>query len=100
MLPSLICHASDFHDRYLTATLRRHGGTVELKGPWFSGMDSIVTSDPANVRHIQSGNFGNYPKGPVMKEVFEPFGDGIFTVDFESWVLQRKKLHLLIKNNR
>ncbi|CAI0413702.1 unnamed protein product [Linum tenue] len=99
MLPTLLRHAADFHD-FLTAVLRRQGGTVESKGPWLTDMDSIITSDPANVRHILSGNFGNYPKGPVMKDIFEPFGDGIFAVDFEPWVLQRKKLQLLMKNNR
>ncbi|CAI0457831.1 unnamed protein product [Linum tenue] len=96
MLPTLICQMVNFHD-YLAERLIKHGGTVEMQGPWFSDMDSIITSDPANIRHIMSGNFRNYPKGPIMKEIFEPLGpNGIFAVDGESWVFQRKTLQLLI----
>ncbi|CAL1398550.1 unnamed protein product [Linum trigynum] len=69
MLPTLICQMVNFHD-YLAERLIKHGGTVEMQGLWFSDMDSIITSDPANIRHIMSCNFRNYPKGPIMKEIF------------------------------
>ncbi|KAK4427789.1 Alkane hydroxylase MAH1 [Sesamum alatum] len=89
MLPALLQNSHRLHD-YATEILSECGGTFKFKGPWFSNMDMIVTSDPANIHHIFSKNFSNYPKGPEFRKIFEIFGDGIFNADFELWELHRK----------
>ncbi|CAA7034525.1 unnamed protein product [Microthlaspi erraticum] len=45
--------------------------TFSFKGPWFSGSDLLLTADPKNIHHILSTNFGNYPKGPEFKKIFD-----------------------------
>ncbi|CAH9143487.1 unnamed protein product [Cuscuta epithymum] len=89
MLPGLLHKAGHIHD-FVTDVLGEVGGTFEFKGPWFSGLDMLVTSDPANVRHILTRNFANYPKGPEFREIFELLGDGVFNADFELWQLHRR----------
>ncbi|XP_021664436.2 alkane hydroxylase MAH1-like [Hevea brasiliensis] len=99
-IPALLCSFSNFHD-FATIVLQKREGTSLFKGPWFSGMDFLVTSDPRNVHYVLSKNFLNYPKGPEFKENFEPLGDGIFNSDSDSWSIQRRIFHsLLIKNKR
>lgn len=34
-----------------------------MKGPWFAGLDFLVTSDPLNIQHVLTTNFANYPMG-------------------------------------
>ena len=99
MLPGLLLHASHVHE-FVTRVLKHYEGTVEFKGPWFTGMDFMITSDPMNIHHICSKNFSNYPKGPKFREIFEPLGDGIFTSDNDSWRNQRKLLHSLIRQSK
>ncbi|KAL0300974.1 UNVERIFIED_CONTAM: Alkane hydroxylase MAH1 [Sesamum radiatum] len=65
-------------------------GTFKFKGPLFSNMDMVLTSDPANIHHIFSKNFSNYPKGPEFRKIFEILGDGIFNADSELWELHRR----------
>ncbi|KAK9143644.1 hypothetical protein Syun_013044 [Stephania yunnanensis] len=51
----------------------------------------IYTSDPANVEHILKTNFPNYGKGRYNYDILKDLlGDGIFTVDGEKWLDQRK----------
>ncbi|PIA47893.1 hypothetical protein AQUCO_01400471v1 [Aquilegia coerulea] len=96
MLPALLLNIHRLHD-WATGILSKSGCTFEFKGPWFTNMDTIVvTSDPANMRHIFITNFSNYPKGAEFNEFFDILGDGIFNADLESWKTQRKMaLHLL-----
>ncbi|GFP87532.1 alkane hydroxylase mah1 [Phtheirospermum japonicum] len=70
--------------------LAETGGTFDFKFPWYLNMDMLVTSDPANIHHIFSKNFPNYPKGPEFRKYFEILGDGIFNVDFELWEMHRR----------
>ncbi|VFQ91426.1 unnamed protein product [Cuscuta campestris] len=70
--------------------MKRSGGTFLYKGPWLADMDILVTVDPANVHHIMSANFLNFPKGPKFKEIFDVLGDGIFNADLDAWRVQRK----------
>ncbi|XP_010531420.1 PREDICTED: alkane hydroxylase MAH1-like [Tarenaya hassleriana] len=64
--------------------------TFTFKGPWFAGIDMLVTVDPSNIHHIMSSHFSNYPKGPEFKEVFDVLGDGILNVDSDLWENLRK----------
>ncbi|OMO73372.1 Cytochrome P450 [Corchorus capsularis] len=51
----------------------------------------IFTANPDNVRHILKTHFDNYPKGNFfISTVFDFLGNGIFSVDGESWKFQRQ----------
>ncbi|PIN00373.1 Cytochrome P450 CYP4/CYP19/CYP26 subfamily [Handroanthus impetiginosus] len=89
MLPAVLQNCHRIH-AYVTELLSECGGTFEFKGPWFCNMDMLITSDPANIHHIFSRNFSNYPKGPEFRKIFEILGDGIFNADFELWELHRR----------
>ncbi|XP_065864586.1 alkane hydroxylase MAH1-like [Euphorbia lathyris] len=99
MIPGLLYNASQIHD-FTAAVLQQNNGTFVFKGPWFSSMDFLVTSDPMNVHHTFSKNFSNYPKGPDFNQIFDYVGDGIFTVDSDSWIIQRNMIHSLFKDKR
>ncbi|KAL0363032.1 UNVERIFIED_CONTAM: Alkane hydroxylase MAH1 [Sesamum calycinum] len=92
MLPWLLRISRRVHSS-VTQLMNECGGTFELKGPWFCNMDMLITSDPANVHHIFSRNFSNYPKGPEFRKIFDLLGDGIFNADFELWELHRRTTH-------
>eukprot|EP00250_Pteridium_aquilinum_P024509 c29186_g1_i1 orf=171-1754(+) len=66
----------------------RHLSTFSV--PMMS-INNTFTVDPINVEHILKHNFRNYPKGELIHERFvDVMGDGIFNVDGEKWVRQRK----------
>ncbi|KAJ6833602.1 putative cytochrome P450 86B1 [Iris pallida] len=94
MLPNLLLNLHRFHD-WLTELFREGGCTFYFRGPWFLGMNFFITCDPANVNHIFTANFANYPKGGEFSEIFDILGDGIFNADDESWRSQRRKAQLL-----
>ncbi|TKY50478.1 Alkane hydroxylase MAH1 [Spatholobus suberectus] len=96
MLPHVLCNLWRAHD-YSTEVLKRHGGTGEFTGPWFTNMNYLVTSDPSNVHHVMSKSFPNYVKGPEFRDIFQAFGDGIFTTDSEVWKYNRDLFHSLFK---
>jgi cytochrome P450 len=95
MLPSLLANAHRIHD-WLAEILLSVNGNFYIRGPWLSGMAFFVTCDPANVHHILTQNFQNYPKGDEFSEIFEVLGDGIFNTDGDSWRYQREKLQLTL----
>ena len=73
---------------------RRHDNTWLMRLP-FSELSYathfVHTTDPANVEHVLRGNFENFPKGPVFRELFaDLLGDGIFNADGHHWLAQRK----------
>ena len=52
---------------------------------------TIVTANPSNVEYILKTNFYNFPKGKPFTDVLGDFlGQGIFNVDGEHWLSQRK----------
>ncbi|OMP11833.1 Cytochrome P450 [Corchorus olitorius] len=100
MLPSLIRNSGRTLDFITNDILRRCGGTFEFKGPLFSNFNFILTTDPMNVNHILSKNFANYEKGSQLREILEPFGEGVFTADSDPWKIQRKIMQALIGSNK
>ncbi|KAI4351227.1 hypothetical protein L6164_005605 [Bauhinia variegata] len=96
MLPSVLYNSSNLHD-YLTHALKQHGGTGEFKGPWFTNMKCLITCDPLNAYHIFVKHFSNYDKGPEYHEIFEAFGDGVFSADGETWKRSRAVAQLMFK---
>ncbi|KAE8057380.1 hypothetical protein FH972_014081 [Carpinus fangiana] len=99
MVPGLLRNASNVFE-CTNRVLKHYGGTVEVKGLWFAGMDFIITSDPMNVNHILCKNFVNYEKGSEIREILEPLGDGLINSDSDWWAYQRKMTHSLIKNSK
>ncbi|KAI4346813.1 hypothetical protein L6164_007679 [Bauhinia variegata] len=97
MLPPLLLNLWQIHE-FVTQALKQEGCTGEFRGPWFTKLNYLVTSDPMSVHHMMSKNFGNYVKGPEFREIFEAFGDGIFTADSELWKYNREILHSVFKN--
>ncbi|KAK7381433.1 hypothetical protein VNO78_34118 [Psophocarpus tetragonolobus] len=97
MLPQLLTNLWRCHD-FCTDILKQHGATGEFTGPWFTKMNYLITSDPINVHHIMSKSFPNYVKGPEFRDIFQAFGDGIFTADSEAWKYNRELFHALFKH--
>ncbi|XP_021725374.1 alkane hydroxylase MAH1-like [Chenopodium quinoa] len=95
MLFALLVNAHQVHD-WLTELLEKLDMNFLFKGPWLANMKMFITLDPANVHHIMSKNFTNYPKGTKFNEMFDVFGDGIFNVDSDLWKLHRKMAHTFI----
>ncbi|PIN04524.1 Cytochrome P450 CYP4/CYP19/CYP26 subfamily [Handroanthus impetiginosus] len=97
MLPGFLQNIHRIQD-YITEILNHCGGTFVFKGPWFSKMNMIFTCDPANIHHIFSKNFSNYPKGPEFRKIFDILGDGILNADYELWEFNRKTTLLCMSN--
>ncbi|CAI9282166.1 unnamed protein product [Lactuca saligna] len=97
MLPALVRNISTIHDR-CAKVLNHTGGTFLFKGPRFFQMNMLATVDPADIHHIMSSNYLNFPKGEEFKEIFEILGDGIFNSDYELWRSHRKLTSALINN--
>ncbi|XP_075487612.1 alkane hydroxylase MAH1-like [Primulina tabacum] len=89
MLPGVLRNLHRAHE-YATQVLSECGGTYVFKGPWFFNIDMVFTCDPANIHHIFSKNFPNYPKGPQFRKIFEILGDGVFNADYELWEMHRR----------
>ncbi|KAL2528182.1 Cytochrome [Forsythia ovata] len=100
MLPTLLLSVGRIHDNCTDILRATKRGTFRFKGPWFVNMEILATVDPANVHHIMSANFQNFPKGPKFREMFDVLGDGIFNSDADSWKNQRKITHALINHQR
>ncbi|XP_027177609.1 alkane hydroxylase MAH1-like [Coffea eugenioides] len=88
MLPMLLLTSFIFDS--VTEVLEFCGGTFEFKGPWFGNRDMIFTADPANVQHLLSTNFSNYPKGPDTRRIFSAYGQILFAADQKDWRFHRK----------
>ncbi|KAJ4881262.1 hypothetical protein Rs2_38317 [Raphanus sativus] len=89
MLPGILVEIPRVYD-YITEFLEASNLTFLFKGPCFVGVNMLFTVDPANIHHIMSSNFTNYPKGSEFKKLFDVLGDGIFNADFDLWMDLRK----------
>ncbi|KAK2665990.1 hypothetical protein Ddye_004564 [Dipteronia dyeriana] len=99
MIPDLLRNEWRIHD-YTTLLLKLGNGVFHFKGGWIPKSDFVIVSDPMNVHHIFSRNFANYPKGPELREILEPLGDGIFRTDADLWKFQRKLMHEALHDKR
>ncbi|KAI3900748.1 hypothetical protein MKX01_036660 [Papaver californicum] len=91
-LPQLLKNA-DCVNAVLVDTFTTYGCSFKLKGPSFTQINYMVTCHPRNIEYILKTNFPNFPKGRDFKEMFDIFGDGIFTTDYDPWLQQRKMTH-------
>ncbi|KAL5860545.1 hypothetical protein ACOSQ4_001841 [Xanthoceras sorbifolium] len=100
MLPGVVHNLWRIHE-YVAQSLKESGSyTLVLKGPWFGNMDYLLTSDPVNVHHILSRNFSNYGKGPKFRMIMETLGDGLVNAEGDSWKIQRKIIHSVMKHSK
>ncbi|KAJ0674641.1 putative alkane 1-monooxygenase [Helianthus annuus] len=91
MLPSLVLGLRVDMYEWISQILCRQNGTFLFKGPWFTNLNCVVTSDPRNVEHLLKTRFQAYPKGPYFRHALRDLlGDGIFNADDEIWQRQRK----------
>nr|QWK52315.1 cytochrome P450 96A9 [Isatis tinctoria] len=97
MLPGLLPEIPRVYD-YLTEVLEDGNLNYFFKGPFLGGIDMLFTVDPANIHHIMSSNFVNYPKGTEFKKLFDVLGDGIFNADSELWKDLRKSAQSMMMN--
>ncbi|VVB09724.1 unnamed protein product [Arabis nemorensis] len=97
MIPGLLVEIHRVYD-FITEILEVTNLTYPSVGPCFAGLDMLVTVDPANIHHIMSSNFANYPKGPEFKKLFDVLGDGIFNADSELWKDLRKSAQSMMMN--
>ncbi|KAL2927356.1 Cytochrome P450 86B1 [Bienertia sinuspersici] len=91
MLPSLIAGLRKNMYEWLTDITNTQNGTFHFKGPWFSSLQCVVTSDPRNLEHLLKTKFSNFPKGGYFRNTLKDLlGDGIFNADNDTWQKQRK----------
>uniref|UniRef100_A0A7N0RFE7 Cytochrome P450 n=1 Tax=Kalanchoe fedtschenkoi TaxID=63787 RepID=A0A7N0RFE7_KALFE len=70
---------------YAASLLGLSGHTADLKGPSFTGIEFVLTSDPENIHYICGSNASNYYRGEQYKDVFEIWGDGILVAESQWW---------------
>ncbi|CAA2987202.1 cytochrome P450 86B1-like [Olea europaea subsp. europaea] len=95
MLPSLIFGLRGDMYEWVSNVLCRQNGTFTFRGPWFTNLYCIVTSDPRNLEYLLKTNFSNFPKGEYFRNtVRDLLGDGIFNADDKIWQTQRRTASL------
>ncbi|CAK9162757.1 unnamed protein product [Ilex paraguariensis] len=91
MLPSLVSGLRTDMYEWITGVLCTQNGTFTFKGPWFTNLNCVVTSDPRNLEYLLKTKFSNFPKGEYFRNtVRDLLGNGIFNADDEIWQRQRK----------
>ncbi|XP_058735145.1 cytochrome P450 86B1-like [Vicia villosa] len=91
MLPSLLNGLRTNLYEWFSDILNKQNGTFHFKGPTFSSLNCIITSDPRNLEHLLKTKFINFPKGTYFRSTARDLlGDGIFNADDEKWQKQRK----------
>ncbi|KAL6592393.1 hypothetical protein ACP70R_049446 [Stipagrostis hirtigluma subsp. patula] len=97
-LLGMVANIHHFHD-WATGVLAGASNNFEARCGR-TGVRYFITCDPANVRHIFTSSFANYPKGDGFAVIFDVLGGGIFNADGESWRLQRAKAQTLMAGPR
>ncbi|XP_010681237.2 alkane hydroxylase MAH1 [Beta vulgaris subsp. vulgaris] len=97
MIPALLKNIHRIHTYFIEVMEKSHM-TFVFEGPWFTNMHILATVDPANIHHVMSKNFGNYPKGSKFNEIFDVLGDGIFNTDSTVWQYHRKMAQSFLSN--
>ncbi|XP_020184546.1 alkane hydroxylase MAH1 [Aegilops tauschii subsp. strangulata] len=97
MFPSFVANIHNLHD-YYTRILARSGHNFRAHGPPGSGIRLFVTCDPANVRHIFTTNYTNFPKGAEFAAIFDIMGGTLFTIDGEPCRRQRAKVKAVLSS--
>ncbi|KAK1693304.1 hypothetical protein QYE76_010001 [Lolium multiflorum] len=94
---SLVANLHNLHD-YFSVLLAGLGHNFKAHGPPGTGMRFFVTCDPANVRHIFTTNYNNFPKGAEFASIFDIMGGSLFTSDGEACERQHAKIRSLLSS--
>jgi cytochrome P450 len=97
MMPSLLANLHNLHN-YVAVVLAGSGHNFRADGPPGTGMRFFVTCDPANVRHIFTTNYANFPKGAEFAMIFDIMGGSFFTIDGEPVRRQRAKIQSVLSS--
>ncbi|KAL0287379.1 UNVERIFIED_CONTAM: cytochrome [Sesamum angustifolium] len=62
MLPSLMLALRGDMYEWISEVLNRQNGTFTFKGPWFTNLNCVVTSDPRNLEYLLKTKFSNFRK--------------------------------------
>lgn len=88
-LPSFYWNRHRLLDWYTEMLARSPTNTILVER--LGARRTIITANPKNVEYMLKTNFKNYPKGKPFTEILADFlGSGIFNVDGELWLMQRK----------
>ncbi|XP_037431412.1 noroxomaritidine synthase 2-like [Triticum dicoccoides] len=99
MLPSFLANSHNLHD-YLSIVLAESGHNFKAHGPVGSGMRLLITCDPANVRHIFTTNYTNFPKGAEFAAIFDIMAGSLFTIDGAPSLRPRAKIQSVLSSPR
>ena len=67
---------------------RDYGDVLRMRYLW---VNTYTLSHPDDMRHVLVENNHNYVRNPFVNDVFKLFlGDGLFTLDGESWLSRRR----------
>ena len=97
MLPSFLANARNLHD-YLTKVPAQSGHNFRAHGPVGTGMWLLITCDPANVRHIFTTNYTNFPKGAEFAAIFDIMAGSLFTIDGAPSLRPRAKIQSVLSS--
>nr|GMD88175.1 cytochrome P450 94C1-like [Ipomoea batatas] len=79
-------HFTNLADWYTHLLRSSPTGTIHIHV-----LRNIVTANPDNVEYMLKTRFDNFPKGKAFSAILGDFlGRGIFNVDGDSWLFQRK----------
>ncbi|KAI3845169.1 hypothetical protein MKX03_007900 [Papaver bracteatum] len=92
-LPALLMNSNRLPDWFTEVFHSLGRGSFFIDGPIFSKLKYFVTCHPQNIEYILKTDFNNFPKGPVFRQIFDSLGDGIVSVDFDAWKVQRRMAH-------
>ncbi|EOA14953.1 hypothetical protein CARUB_v10028299mg [Capsella rubella] len=98
MIPGLLFVLHRLYD-FAVELLEINGLTFPFKGPWFAGMDMLLTVDPANIHHLLNSNFSNFTRGSDFRETFDAFEDSLLAKDSEAWKKLRKATQSIIHHH-
>ncbi|KAF7060647.1 hypothetical protein CFC21_067422 [Triticum aestivum] len=99
MLPSFLANSHNLHD-YLSIVLAESGHNFKAHGPVGSRMRLLITCDPANVRHIFTTNYTNFPKGAEFAAIFDIMASSLFTIDGAPSLRPRAKIQSVLSSPR
>lgn len=99
MMPTMYLKPHEVYDK-ITQLLAENNATILFKTSWFTKVDILVTSDPANVQHIMNSKFSIYQRGSEFRNVFDFLGEAVFNKDLDVWRQEKKYTHAFFKEDR
>lgn len=99
LLPTAYLKSHELYDK-LTQVLAENKSTILCKASWYTNLDILVTSDPANVQHVMNSKFSIYQRGSEFRKAFDFLGDAVFIKNLDEWKEGKKFTHAFYKENQ